>query len=295
MSSGLPYKLLQFEVVPPINIWNSISERLDVEFDPVDIRVSLKMEQSTVVPPVFIWDKIRESLDTPDEISRKKPGKVISFTYRRIAVAAAFFGLIAFTAWYFLRLPITAEDDGLAVTTTIGTVVNSGQNTPGLQSDAIRKRVHIPASGYVLAAIRPMPIRRSFTLRKVEIKKVPVNASTISITAASPPIAIKAPPIRDANGQLVMDFHLLKSSQDHYIKVTSPNGEQTRISDKFLNMLHYLNTPDDDYTPVETLERRLWKVKIREWKNKLIQHAGFVPSDNNFLDIIELRDLIQDR
>ncbi|HUR11334.1 MAG TPA: hypothetical protein VM012_08190, partial [Flavitalea sp.] len=123
-----------------------------------------------------------------------------------------------------------------------------------------------------------------------------ISAGTVSTVAAISPISISAPLIRDATGNVVLDKQLLKAgSDDHYIKVTSPNGQQTRISDKFLEVLHYMNTQDNDNPLFENAERRQWKLRINEWKSKLLQQAGFFPSNNNFLGIMELKDLIEDK
>jgi hypothetical protein len=72
--------------------------------------------------------------------------------------------------------------------------------------------------------------------------------------------------------------------------VTGPNGKQTRISSKFLSCLGYINSrsSENDARGSRCIS------KFDEWRERLIAEPGFIPTANNFFDIFELKDLVQD-
>ncbi len=119
------------------------------------------------------------------------------------------------------------------------------------------------------------------------------NKNIVRAVSASQRISIAAPPIRDASGKIIMDINVISSPHDPYIKVTSPNGNQTKISNKFLHCLSYLN---GDFSSTEiNYEGRQWKTRFQEWRDKLLNEAAFIPAANNFFDIFELKEMIQER
>jgi hypothetical protein len=87
-----------------------------------------------------------------------------------------------------------------------------------------------------------------------------------------------------------MDLSVITRPGNPYITVTGPNGSQTRISNKFLPCLSYLNNDHGIYNP----EGMQWKERFQEWRNKLLSEGSFVPSASNFFDIFELKEMIQD-
>lgn len=107
------------------------------------------------------------------------------------------------------------------------------------------------------------------------------------------PVTVSAPPIRDEEGNLIMDIQVISDPGQPYIVVTSPNGDQTRISRKFLHYLSYLNG-DYSYADMNS-EGQQWKTRFEEWRNELLKEASFIPTANNFFDIFQLKELIEDR
>ena len=106
------------------------------------------------------------------------------------------------------------------------------------------------------------------------------------------PISVTAPPIYDDNGNIIMDVNLVSAPDENYIIVTSPNGEQTKISRKFLKMLCMMNGGIDyNYMNAENYQ---WKMRFEEWRSKLLQQASYIPTANNFLDIVDLKELLQE-
>jgi hypothetical protein len=303
MASDLTYKLSQWQVVPPPGVWKQLRTRLDEEYDVNDVHLAMKLDEAGVVPPSLVWEKIRSELQGS---TANRTGRVIALPYRKLAVAAAFIGMIGFAAWYFLMFGGSDNAaNGPAVTAAVGTTITPKKNNasvaPGLKtpdkpiiaSSNTPPVVSLnPAS---TAATRPVPVRRDPSTQKRSTgKRLATPSYALSPVIPDRQISIDAPPIRDEQGNIVMNVQLLKSSEDdRYIIVTSPNGQQTRISEKFLNVLQYLHVQDEDYIGPDIYQRHLWKQRILDWKNKLIHSAGFIPSNNNFLGIMDLKELVQ--
>jgi hypothetical protein len=119
------------------------------------------------------------------------------------------------------------------------------------------------------------------------------DVQAIPLTNTDEP-SVEAPLIRDANGKLILDKKLITSPDNCYINVTGPNGDQTRISSKFLHIISSLNDDDapEDYFDFMLQENSLWKLRFKEWKNKFLNQE-IIPTATNF-DILELKDILQD-
>jgi hypothetical protein len=109
--------------------------------------------------------------------------------------------------------------------------------------------------------------------------------------SALQPISVSAPLLRDKRGNIIMDLGLISNPREPYIVVTGPNGKQTKISNKFLKCLSYINGSSSADTDLEGME---CKSRFEEWRNKLLSEAAFIPTANNFFDIFEMKEMIQD-
>ena len=298
MASDLTYKLSNWQVSPPPGLWKQLRARLDEEYDVHETNLAMKLDDAAITPPSSVWENINAELQgTP--VNRR--ARLIAIPYRRFAVAAAFIGMIGFAAWYFLMFG-NSDADGPSVTASVSTSVapkKTNQKPPEVKTTD-RKVVtpFHPSSTIVLNSVN-IPVLRPVPVRRIPSPKKPASTNRLTAYSIAPvlpdrPIVIEAPPIRDEQGNIVMNTQLLKSGgDDRYIVVTSPNGQQTRISDKFLNVLQYLHAQDEDYIGPDIYQRHVWKQRILEWKNKLIHSAGFIPSNNNFLGIMDLKELVQ--
>ena len=132
-------------------------------------------------------------------------------------------------------------------------------------------------------------------------KKVPATRALSKSVITEEPVAvpevnIPAKPIRDESGEIIQYISLAEGIASRYVSVTGPNGQQTKISSKFANLLLYLNDDNDtdENEGVFTrsfLESLLWKSRFQSWRNAISQTA-YIPSSTNFMDILEFRDLI---
>ena len=280
------------EVTPPVQCWSQIEARLDKEFNLSEIHLSSRLTDTEVTPPVLAWQNIQPYLA---DIGRQ-PAKVIPITFSRIAVAASILVVLGLAGWYVF---VNNNFDGpnkIVATNAVGAVVAPKKSEgPVTYPKKINQRVtdNITPESAENTSEQKQPATVPVKQKVPSYRRTgPAKVGTISPVEE---ISIQAPPITDADGNLIMDINLLRSSgDDHYITVTGPNGQQTRISDKFLNMIHYLNAPDHESHLPESAERRKWKARIKEWKNKLLEQAGYFPA-NNYMGIMDLKEMIQDK
>lgn len=313
MASNLQHILANLEMAPPQGSWDQLSARLDAEYDLPEITLAQKLDTAALQPPASAWAAIASAIPAETEQQQQiqpafteeaKPAKVLPFSLKKIAVAAAVLGIIALGSWYLLRTDNTSLPP---VQQSVATQKENDQQTG--QSSPTQPAVAPP----VMAQKEPDHAVRSFrtadkteapdnaanAINSVDIAAnetpveeiTPANPVTVLATNAVAPATIADRPYRDARGKVVMDMNLLNNpGTPQYVTVTAPNGEQTRINKKFLPVLTFLNTGADNGQFNNSLKQRFQK-----WRNQLIQQASFVPSATNFLDIMELKELLQDK
>ncbi|MEJ7914218.1 MAG: hypothetical protein WKF70_13745, partial [Chitinophagaceae bacterium] len=138
--------------------------------------------------------------------------------------------------------------------------------------------------------------KNSFGSGNKSLRKSIVKIASSIISARQ--ISIAAKPIRNERGDIIQDMNLVSIAGNKYITITGPNGQQTKISSKFLNLLLYLNRDSDiqvfeGYFDKNFLESLIWKSRFDDWRKKIIQ-TSFSPSSTNFMDILEFKDLINE-
>ncbi len=300
MAADIQHTLLNLEVTPPPQAWTAIEQWLDAAYDAQEATVAGKLYDYETLPPATAWDNISTALDSKyKETRNKKQGTARVFPLRRIAVAAALAGLIGFSAWYLFSGNInnkTVAQQPVKIPAA-DAIINSLPTTPQLSAnDPAQQATH-----------RPLVLRfhRSVNMMPVSIADNDEPSVSVEMCAAAPgnvhPMnishtpSVTAPPIRDAEGHIIMDKRLITSPDNNYIIVTGPNGEQTRISTRFLQWINALNS---DMQPQEYFDMiirgdSLWKQRFKEWRSKMIQQGSFAPDVANFLDIVELKELIE--
>jgi len=309
MHDSLRSKLKAHEQAPPPNVWNKISRQLDEQFVPADASLSTKIENYSVPPPSHVWENIEKEIDSGNERATTKPGLVIPIFSRRIAAAVILLAIIAAGSFYFFT---GNSDEQLAGNTPSQTVVEKSNLTPPNVVESTPKQEitkeepeEVQSRRIFLSTPEPRKQRSSRSRREA-----PVNAAsfyneasfvnTIDEAHVSTPqpvserqfITVSAPPIRDGNGNIIMDLDVISKPGQQYITVTSPNGHQTRISNKFLNCLRYIN---GNITAAEMDGNALeCRTQFENWRNKLLSDGSFIPAADNFFDIFELKEMIED-
>ncbi|QEC45669.1 hypothetical protein [Pseudobacter ginsenosidimutans] len=305
MEPTIQHKLANLEIAPPQGGWELLSARLVTEYDQTEIRLAQTLNDTALTPPSGAWAAIATGLPSEEELIttpvQPAPARVVSFPFGKVAVAAAVLIVISFAGWFML----SSDNTTAPVAQTDAPPGNNVQAQPNAPSNSPNRITTPPAIAQEIPAERTRPL-------DVEQKEIENNTLITDVTEDNQPIdqdlpaaepslvrsqnlstaAVSIPnrAYRDAAGKVVMDMNLLTTPGTQYVTVTAPNGEQTRISRKFLPVLTFINTGADNGQFNSS-----FKQKIQELRKQLLQQASFVPSAANFLDIMELKELLQDK
>jgi hypothetical protein len=294
MSGSFQQKLQRHEETPPPTVWNKIAKQLDEEFLPSDSRLSSTLESASIDPPEAAWLNIASALHP------EKTGRLVAFPFKRIAVAAIVTGILVIGALFFFNNG-TPDDSPrktqMAVVPAQPAPDSSDIATaplPDVQGNTRSSKIRVASPPVVRhAAYHPrVAVRQAVTKPTFASFAGEASLPTLQPQPTLPSITVSAPPIKDESGHIIMDLKLITEPDEQYITVTSPSGDQTRISNKFINCLSYIN----GNASAADIDARgaACQAQFDRWRKKLLSEAAFIPTASNFLDIFEFRDLIQD-
>lgn len=278
MSDELKHKMYDYEVNPPEAVWDSIAGELEEDAALNPLRE--KMQAYKVMPPKAAWRNIVAAL------KKETPVKNIAFKkiYQWSAAAAV---ILSVGAYYLLNYSHTGK-----VIHDKNTLVNNANETEQTSSNSYSHVIankedlasavkHIAADRFSRRKMYDYEDARILPLSYVEDAEPIIDEEAASVTPR---------PILAASGELIQDKSVVNPNNDEYISVTAPNGQQTKISSRFINAMPYFNTNNSD--KMEASENS-WQQRIHEWRKKILQSA-FVPSSGNFMDILEMTELVDE-
>lgn len=301
MSANFNHKVFNFEIVPPPEIWSKVAEQLDEEFKTDEIHLSQKMHDYEINPPASVFENLLFAInkdlrdDSTKDIKDESPQKVFKLPVKRLVIAAAAIGIIAVTLFYLAKPDLSSESTNPTAEVTVPSSdsITSRPSTAGNVNDATAQ----PNQENV-ALVNPdkrvdkKPIFSSTRItRNVRNTRYASLASLLQ-TNSRRSISVFAPPICDGDGNIIMDEDLVSAPDENYIIVTSPNGEQTKMSRKFLKVLTIMNGGSQNV--FFNTESFLFRARVEEWRSKLLQQASYIPTANNFLDIVDLKEMLQE-
>lgn len=281
MSDLLKYKMYQHEETPPPGVWDAIAVRLDD--DEEHATLAGKMTVYETKPPANAWDHIAASLDTVNTGNSATIIPIQSSSNKRKTrwlVAAVMAGLVILTAWWLLqgnnknRVKDTADNTAAAIPQQ-----DSNHSPAATEQDLPPKEITYADN----RSNNRRPANRSNgrALKYAAAVNYPSYNSEY-------PIIINSTPIHEESSTVVRDRNQQTMNGD-YLIISAPNGDRTRISSKFANVIRYLN--DDDAG--QSGEAEAWKKRFQDWRKKIMQSA-FIPSTGNFLDIADLKELVEE-
>jgi hypothetical protein len=298
-------KMFDMAVTPPAGLWSTIAAELSPSRETDEVLAANTLHGLSVTPPVTVWEKIAAYL-MAEQPAAQKEGRVIHLhSSRKAIIAAAAMVLLTVGAWYFLDKANNTADAPEVASKATTAPSNSKRSTAPGRTRADDTEIGEQSTQKQIAALSTPTdasrYNRHGARRTAFYDYQPIATSyaddvqAVNFTNANSP-DVEAPLIRDAKGQVILDKKLVTSPDNCYINVTSPNGEQTRISSKFLHIISTLNQEAEpqDYFDFMMQENSLWKVRFSEWKEKFMNQASFVPTANSFTDILELKDLLME-
>jgi hypothetical protein len=287
MDDRIQYKLFNLEVAPPENAWDNIESVLNNEKAQTLIS---RFNQYAVIPPPEIWENIE------NELSGKSAerARIFPINFRKLAAAAAILGLISTASWFYLQ---GGKQDSMNSNAAAASLIIPG--IPDTQNQAF-KPVNPNASPALLvkqittaAPVIRLSKNSNLAIAENQLKERHYSPSDLQRhTQTEQSIFINAPSILGKDGRPVIDYQLLVSNDKNYVTVTSPNGQQTKISSKFLPVLSYLAGHGHTSSSLDTYE---WREKIEQWKKRLLEDPDFIPAAGNFLDLPELTKVFDEQ
>ncbi len=289
--TALTSKINQYQEAPPAASWEVIATR--IEDDTQYASLAAKMNNFDAAPPPDSWQHIAASL--PEIKEHKIPVAGSRGRVYRMAAAAVVAALLIGAWMLFTRQPDTTLVKNKPVVPA-SPVPAQIKTTPAVSNPPVQKPAYA-----IVPQTTPRSNRSGYVSRAaVSSDEHPLKYAVVNNIPAyrNSRIIIPSLPILDKNGIAIRDLDVL-TTNSNYLVVMGPNGQTTRISSKFASVIRFLNGSNDDNDAEEYLDKvikesDMWKKRFQEWRNKISQ-SSFIPSSANFLDIMEFKELIQEK
>lgn len=283
MAEDLQYRLYNHSITPPDGAWPAIAAELDKE---AQGRLSLKLQAAALEPPPGVWENIAGTLYGANEAY--SPGQAIIIPIRRrwtrLAVAAIAIGIIVLAGLSYLVLNQSNEQAGIIPKTqrTPNPTGNIPQTEDNVTTDPVVVYNNAATSNFL--PIRPR--RRAIPVNRVRYAKV----ETMDLSALEARLSGDV-----LHEQQVEMQPVTQITPAQYLTISAPNGQPARISAKFTNGLSYLFNNEPTTTMDLALRSIAWKLRFSKWSNKLLSSTAFIPTASNFMDIVELEELLKEQ
>jgi hypothetical protein len=278
MSSNWINKMNNLEETPPEKGWEKVATALDESMNGFEFPD--KLYNSHVTPPSGVWSSIENELDadsTPIIPLRKKSAFPI---FLRYAAAACIIGLIAFGAIrFFATSPVNLEQTATALppknTETITAnpaviePVTQGQVPQLVKTDdeTLEQSKHTYAK---------LDLSRKNSYNKL------YNSPAQLASFASNENNSKQPEIQYSHRAAINDSP--PEEADRYVMYRDTHGRFIRISKKLSELFCCVSGEVQDEKCTD---------QLKQWREK-IASSPFNPSPDNFMDILDLINSIQD-
>jgi hypothetical protein len=288
---GFATRLSAFEITAPASAEKNIFALLDAAEENASFEKRIYNHEETA--PTTAWPAIVTALE-------KKETKIVSLeTHKnnkrivslRAAAAVIIIAVIAVTAWLLnnrdagtgeiavapqQKQEVTAPVSATTTTTLPVSEAQKDNSNAAMNSTIAEKK--IPANT-VIPPSAPAYIQHT---------EIPVLAQN--------PVNGKKDKLQTITGQIPEDISLI-SSPNSYISITGPDGQSIRVSSKFSNLISYLtekNPEVQENLDIIIKESAQWRATFAKWRDKMTNNA-VAPSLSNFMDIIELSNILEEK
>jgi hypothetical protein len=274
------------EVNPPANGWNKIAASLDDSLNGLKFPVALYNLEKT--PPADAWDKIEAALDeekTP-VVPLKRHFAIPVFL--KYVIAAGLIGVIAFAAIKFFNNDTTIKADTAlesnnrksadTIKKTDQTQTATAKAQP-VQTEPDSDEQALEESKHTYARLDMLPVNHRYSSKiKRSLYKFPAQlASSYSESSF-----VKMPELQYPHRAAVNDSP--DAEADRYLMFKNSDGQFIRISKKLSNLFCCVSGEEQDNNCTD---------QLKKWREKLAA-SSFVPSPDNFMDILDLVNSLED-
>lgn len=279
MSSNWINRINNLEVTPPAKGWESVAAALDESMN--GFGFPDKIYNAQAIPPASVWSAIENELEA--ELSPVIPIKKrsASIVFLRYAVAACLIGLIAFGA---IRLFSKNTD----TQSTADTNTNPPQSTETLTANpSVNEPVTEQQETAVTKTDDDALEQSKQTYAKLDLSrrssysklyKSPVQLASYMSNEDDG----KQPEIQYSHRAAVSDSPA--EDADRYVMYRDTDGRFIRISKKLAALFCCVSGEVQD---------EKCTTQLKQWREK-IASSPFNPSPDNFMDILDLINSIQD-
>lgn len=290
MSEELKYKLQDYEAAPPPAAWDNVRQEI-AEINEL-LPISQKLYNYEVSPPDTSWQAILADLNQAIADPHHAPVKKINKRVYTLVAAAAVLGVILLGSLYLVNnISSKSRLSGIKPDSPGNDKNKPSKPLTALPQDKGDKSISQQMNASISDNINNNKLNKDTDkiLRNTIIKNVRSFGSELGVR-------IQPKLIRNESGYIIQNLNLMNLGGNEYISITGPNGQQTKISAKFLNVLLYMNDDSnteqfEGYFSKNFMESLIWKSRFKEWRSKLIQ-TSIIPSPDNFMDILAFKDLI---
>lgn len=276
MTENLQYRLNNYSITPPESAWPAIVAELDKE---AQERLSHKLQAAALEPPPAVWENIAGTLYGTGQ------AQVIPIKRRwtRLAVAAVAIGIVVLAGLSYLLLSPQTEQAG--VTPKANSTPSPTNNLPQAQDNVANDPV-IVYNNANTGSLFSFTSTRRIAVNNPRVRYAKVETTDLSALQTGMTDVVHEP-VETNPGTRIPPLQ--------YLTVAAPNGQPARMSAKFADGLNYLLNNESTPTMDMALRSIAWKMRFSNWSSKLLSSTGFIPTASNFMDIMELEELLKDQ
>ncbi|GAB2825285.1 hypothetical protein [Ferruginibacter profundus] len=290
ISSDLKTKMLAHEATPPVKVLSDIFNALDKEdAQPSAPGYIERIKNHTEQAPLAAWSNIIAEMDKEEAkvIPILPAGKNLRAIYVRMVAAAA---VIAILLLAVLQLTKNTKQGDVNIA---GTNSGNGSKENKTTTPVI---AGTPKTDPVKTGIANNQPEGSTIQQAVNSKIQDYVKGNEIVDLAQAPGVDSREKLQNSKGEIPMDIALM-NTPNTYFSITGADGQTVKVSSKFSNLIGYLaegNPDTQENIDVIIEESTRWKKIFAEWRDKMTNNT-VAPSFSNFMDIIELSKILEDR
>ncbi len=289
MSANWKNRVQNYSEVPPQGTWENIAQILDADTKATKSWIE-RVNNYEEDAPAFVWQNIENALDKPET-------KIVSINKNRniykFAAAAVFASLLATGIWMYTQSNNTDDN-----TNNIAEVNSSKTNNvkPPQKTDIAENTTSSNASETQESKLpTAQVVIEKKELKKVQQKTKDIEIDNSDVALAKDPFENDNQKITPSNGQLNNNPDLM-NVPNTYVTVAGPNGQLVKVSSKFSKLLGLVNDGKADKEKLDVIidQSKFWSTKFKQWRDKML-HNNITTSPDNFMDIIELMKVVEEK